>query len=81
MGARAASAEFESVRAQMRTLTRHFERVLYALARTTGHLADTLAPGAVLAQIWVQQLAADALSDTEAISGGVRVAAVAASCP
>ena len=73
MDARAASAEFESVRAQMRTLTRRFERVLYALARTTGHLADTLTPGAVLAQIWVQQLAADALSDTATLPGETAV--------
>lgn len=69
MDARAASAEFESVRAQMRTLIRRFERVLYGLARTTGHLADTLAPGAVLAQVWVQRLAADALSDTATLPG------------
>jgi hypothetical protein len=54
MAARAASAEFESVRAQMRTLTRRFERVLYCFERTAAPTADEPTPGTTLAQVWVQ---------------------------
>lgn len=54
MQARAASAEFESCRALMRTLTRRFERVLYRVESGADSIAA--APGGVV-QCWVQSLA------------------------
>jgi hypothetical protein len=51
MDARAASPQFEAVRAQMRTLTRRFERVLYSDPAALA--AGTAALGARLAQAWI----------------------------
>jgi hypothetical protein len=52
MEARAASTEFEAVRTHMRTLTRRFERVLYAIPSTGRDTSDWARVGAPLAQWW-----------------------------
>lgn len=51
MDARAASAQFEAVRAQMRTLTRRFERILYSDPAPLAAGAATF--DARIAQAWI----------------------------
>ncbi len=56
MDARAASPRFEAVRAHMRTLTRRFERVLYAFEFSGANSPADETLGTLVAQIWIQRI-------------------------
>lgn len=53
MAARAASADFEAVRANMRNLTRRFERVLYTLGERDPALLPASGDRQRTAQLWI----------------------------
>jgi len=68
MDARAASPEFEAVRAHMRTLTRRFERVLYAVSSTDAHVTVTETIGALIAHAWIHHSDRTATTDVPPIA-------------
>jgi hypothetical protein len=71
MDARAASPEFEAVRAHMRTLTRRFERVLYAFDSNGTHVSVGETIGALIAHAWIHHsdaTATDSMSSIAAIA-------------
>jgi hypothetical protein len=71
MDARAASPEFEAVRAHMRTLTRRFERVLYTFDSKGMHVRLAKSIGTLIAHAWIYH------SDATATDKGSPIAALA----
>lgn len=66
MAVRAASVDFEAVRAHMRGITRRFERVLYSVFSDDPALAHPPRPGSTVEQVWLQARLPDPAGGTAA---------------